>query len=172
MKNKKGFTLVELLAVIVILSLLFVILTPNVIKTMKSSKRKACDQASREIINLAKAYFEVEPNNTENYIARLREEYYGGISTKCVKEGWPSCRCVSVGQLMDKGYVDINATKPVYGDNPTVEHSWSEEEKCRARVCNYDPGKNSEGKNSVRYTSGEYRYVPKGNTGCEKYDKK
>ena len=41
--KKKGFTLVELLAVIIILSLVLVIAVPSVNKYIKQSKEKAYD---------------------------------------------------------------------------------------------------------------------------------
>ena len=43
MRNEKGFTLVELLAVILVLGLVLVIAVPSVNKYLKSSKQKAFD---------------------------------------------------------------------------------------------------------------------------------
>ena len=40
MKNKKGFTLVELLAVIVVLSLVMIIAIPAITKNTSSAKRQ------------------------------------------------------------------------------------------------------------------------------------
>ena len=39
MKNKKGFTLVELLAIIVLLGLLAILITPKITETLKNKKR-------------------------------------------------------------------------------------------------------------------------------------
>ena len=39
--NKKGFTLIELIAVIVILSIILIVVTPNLIETYKESKLKS-----------------------------------------------------------------------------------------------------------------------------------
>ena len=42
MKNNKGFTLVEILAVLVLISLMMVIIVPNVQKVAYQSKVKLC----------------------------------------------------------------------------------------------------------------------------------
>lgn len=55
MKNKKGFTLVELLAVIVLISLIMVIVVPQVQKVAKQSKIKLCKtkiELAEEALNL------------------------------------------------------------------------------------------------------------------------
>ena len=55
MKNKKGFTLVELLAVIVLISLIMVIVVPQVQKVAKQSKVKLCKSKitlAEETLNL------------------------------------------------------------------------------------------------------------------------
>ena len=49
MKNNKGFTLVEILAVLVLISLMMVIIVPNVQKVALNSKIKLC----KSKINLA-----------------------------------------------------------------------------------------------------------------------
>ena len=54
--KKKGFTLVELLSVIVILSLVLVIAVPSVNKYIKQSKEKAYNTQISTIIEAAQAY--------------------------------------------------------------------------------------------------------------------
>ena len=54
--NKKGFTLVELLAVIVILSIILVIAVPSVNRYIKQSKEKAYNTQISTIIEAAQAY--------------------------------------------------------------------------------------------------------------------
>lgn len=54
MKNKKGFTLVELLAVIVILAVLVLLAVPSVLKMMDGAKENAFEIEAENIINGAK----------------------------------------------------------------------------------------------------------------------
>lgn len=64
MKNNKGFTLVEVLAVIIIIALIGGIAIPNVIRTINNSKNKAEEQMIDNIKTAAEAlYNEIEYNN-------------------------------------------------------------------------------------------------------------
>lgn len=53
---KKGFTLVELLAVIVILSVISMLVFPNVIKIINQSKENLYQSQLRDIENVAKNF--------------------------------------------------------------------------------------------------------------------
>ena len=57
MKTKKGFTLVELLAVIVILAILVLLAVPSVLKMMDNAKENAFKIEAENIINGAKLKF-------------------------------------------------------------------------------------------------------------------
>lgn len=54
MKNRKGFTLVELLAVIVILSIVLIIATPNILKALNASKETLNDIDKKNLQDAAK----------------------------------------------------------------------------------------------------------------------
>ena len=72
--KKKGFTLVELLAVIIILSLVLVIAVPSVNKYIKQSKEKAYDTQISTIIEAAQAYASTNPEllpNRENISVKV-----------------------------------------------------------------------------------------------------
>lgn len=56
MLNKKGFTLIEVLAVIVILGLLAGILTPTVKKMITNSEESVSEQQIKTVITAAKKY--------------------------------------------------------------------------------------------------------------------
>jgi len=56
MKNKKGFTLVELLAVIIVLSLILAIAVPSVNKYLKASKEKAYEVQINNMLEAAETY--------------------------------------------------------------------------------------------------------------------
>ena len=64
-KNKKGFTLVELLAVIALLALLMGIAVPNIISTINNSKRNDFLSDTKRMV--AKAEYLISSNGTENY---------------------------------------------------------------------------------------------------------
>ena len=53
MKNKKGFTLVELLAVIVILAIILVIAVPQIMKVIRASRLSAIQSTANLIISKA-----------------------------------------------------------------------------------------------------------------------
>ena len=71
MKNKKGFTLVELLAVIAILAILVIIALPNVLKMFRSAKENTFVTEVQEIVKTAE----------QNYLS-------GSLSNK-------ECKCFS-----------------------------------------------------------------------------
>ena len=54
MKSNKGFTMVELIAVITILALIALITVPTVNKVIDNSKRKAYDKQVDTIVKAAK----------------------------------------------------------------------------------------------------------------------
>ena len=56
-KQRSGFTLVELLAVIVILAVIAVIATPAVLNIIEDSKKAAAEASARNIVSAAKSYY-------------------------------------------------------------------------------------------------------------------
>ena len=61
--NRKGFTLVELLGVIVILSIIMLIAIPNITSTLEKSKRDGYLTDAKKMISLAK--YEIRKGDTE-----------------------------------------------------------------------------------------------------------
>ena len=89
MKNKKGFTLVELLAVIVILGIIMVIATKTVMDYINESKVRIRYIAAKEIVEIASAYMEVEGQNG----------------------------CVRIKKMIDDEYLESDTTNPRTGEN-------------------------------------------------------
>ena len=58
--NKKGFTLVELLAVIVILALLIVVVATTALPAMNNAKKSALKTYAQRVIEQAKTYYTTE----------------------------------------------------------------------------------------------------------------
>ena len=106
MKNKKGFTLAELLGVIVILLLLILIVTPIFIKYTKKASNSVYDVQINTIKSSARAWAEDEKN-----IKLLPT-----INDECIE--------VSLEKLKELGYLDYNIKNPKtnekFDDNLTV----------------------------------------------------
>ena len=68
MKNKKGFTLVELIAIIIVIGLIIGILTPTAIRLIANSKKNAFREGMRSIVRSVEIYME------ENNLRTLPEE--------------------------------------------------------------------------------------------------
>ena len=84
MKNKKGFTLVELIAVIVILAIISLIAIPSVISTLNYSKKTIHDEQLAELEKSARNWY------VQNIREIEKERDY----------------CVSVAELIQTGYID------------------------------------------------------------------
>ena len=98
--NKKGFTLVELLAVIVILSLLLLLAVTTVSSQFKNSKDELYD---------------TQLNNV-----KLAAEMWGS-DNKVKLNSISDCVTLTLGYLKDEGYVDANIkntyTKELFKDD-------------------------------------------------------
>jgi type IV pilus assembly protein PilA len=62
--NKKGFTLVELLATIVVLGIVAAIATPAVLGVIEKSKKNAMVANARQMISATKTYVSENPDTT------------------------------------------------------------------------------------------------------------
>ena len=85
LKNKKGFTLVELLAVIVVLAIIILIAMPSVMSAMDKARRNALITEANEITKIAATAFADDSMGT-------------GLTSKCY----------SLQALKDGGYLDKN----------------------------------------------------------------
>lgn len=99
---KKGYTLVELLIVIVVLSIVAIVIIPNVLKIIDSSRRQYAKDSASQVVQTVKLY----------HANKLIEN--GGVFDKinfiCDKE------CISNDNIK----LDINGTTP---DNGNIEVS-------------------------------------------------
>lgn len=86
MKNKKGFTLVELLGVIVILSMIVLVTVPALISTLKGSEEKQIEEFEKSVYLAAESYFQM---NSELYpqLGSSGAKAYVPIST-LIEEGF------------------------------------------------------------------------------------
>lgn len=115
--NKKGFTLVELLAVIVVLALLMVIATSTIGSALDNSRKKALTIAAQKFLNDAytTAQSELLNGSQATTSVSINKDGYSGSITIDATTGKITSYCVSVTQYNIK----VNGTHT--GDGvPTV----------------------------------------------------
>ena len=66
MKNNKGFTLVELLATLVVLGIIMAIAVPNVVSVVQKNRQKNLIEDGKKMISLAQYYVAKNPSATGN----------------------------------------------------------------------------------------------------------
>lgn len=99
--NKKGFTLVELLAVLVILAAIMGIAIPSITSSMERNKEKQNESKERMLESFAEIYVADHKNALYNNLGTAEECY------------------ISVTELRDKGYLTDDADK--YSDNSEIK---------------------------------------------------
>ena len=114
--KKKGFTLVELLAVIIILSLVLVIAVPSVNRYIKQSKEKAYNTQISTIIEAAQAYA-----SANSGLLPRKEEFV-------VK--------ITLGQLKSSGLIKEEVKNP--NDDKYFDDALTIEIKKKGETYNYD----------------------------------
>ena len=105
MKNKKGFTLVELLAVIVILAVILVIAIPRIIDVIDSSKLSSFESSARMIISDAEKQYAINKvNGIEEEIScentsKLNSNEYSNCEITFDSEGLASIELTGSGKF-------------------------------------------------------------------------
>lgn len=83
MKNNKGFTLLEMIVVVMIIAVLFLLTIPNVSKVMGTVDSKACD-AQCKVIDSAAIQYRLEYDEMPNSITDL-------VSAGLIEENQTTC---------------------------------------------------------------------------------
>lgn len=91
--NNKGFTLIEILAVLVILVVIMSIAIPSITSSVERSKAKQREQ----VINIVKAQAELYADKHKNTFTQ-----------------------VSVGELIDEGYLTLEDAKDPQNEKSTI----------------------------------------------------
>lgn len=74
-KNEKGFTLIEMLIVLLVISVLLIITIPNMSKNSNSVKAKGCEALQKTVEAQVQAYF-IETGAFPSSIQALVDEEY------------------------------------------------------------------------------------------------
>lgn len=102
LKNEKGFTLIEMLIVLFVISILMIITIPNIVKNQSSIKSKGCEAFVQMVQGQVQAY-EIDHNKWPANIEELKTEQYVTDTT-----------CPNGASI----YIDVNG-KVTSGATPT-----------------------------------------------------
>ncbi len=75
LKNQKGFTLIEMMIVLLVISILLIITVPNVIKNNSSINEKGCEAYQKMVQGQVQAY-QLDHNNKIPTVTELSEANY------------------------------------------------------------------------------------------------
>ena len=127
MKNK-GFTLVELLAIIVILMLLITVITPKVIKQLNTSEDVTQKEQINTLINIAKIY-------TEEKTEKLPEK--NSVSVVTIQELKES-GLINKKQVLDpKTNEELTGCIKIKDENNKYKYEYTDE--CTLITVTFDP---------------------------------
>lgn len=110
--NKKGFTLVELLAVIVILALLIVVVANTALPAMNNAKKNSLEVYAERVVNQAKALHasaQVDINSVKKA---------DGATNACTQNsGVYTCTFANISEVMG---ADTDSTYTIVSGSPVV----------------------------------------------------
>ena len=111
MKDNKGFTLVELLAVLVLLSVVMAIVIPSLSASLSRTKDKQNQSNYKFLESAAEMY-------VSDYFDSVKSNM--GDNNKCKDEEngeYNKCKCyITISDLLEEGYIDQNATVDADGN--------------------------------------------------------
>jgi len=117
--NKKGFTLVELIATITIMLLITVIVTPNIIKYVDRGKDRQYEQLESQIISAAKDYY---IKNKDDGTSIPLSELINEIDEEFIKNGKIIDPRNSGKCLTGNVIVELNGQRINYSYTPSTEN--------------------------------------------------
>lgn len=122
MKNNKGFTLVELLAVVVILIIVISLITPKVFNQLKTAEKITDQEQINAIIDTSKLYMnqhsELLPEHNSLYIITLNELKESGL--------------IKTSQILNPSTKEeLTGCVVVNYENNKYKYEYKEEKDCR-----------------------------------------
>lgn len=75
MKNEQGFTLIEMLIVLLVISILLIITIPNITKHQSTIQTKGCEAFVKMVEAQVQAY-EIDHNKLPTSVVELKEKEY------------------------------------------------------------------------------------------------
>ncbi len=113
--NEKGFTLVELLGVLVLLTVVVLVAFPNILGVVKSTSDQVSDATKSLLESNARSYVN---DNLSNYSDSTKKNY-----------------CVSVEDLIEEGYTKTPIASVSKDSAKEIEESWAVSFQCQNSEC-------------------------------------
>ena len=159
MKKKKGFTLVELLAVIVILAVILIIAVPRISDVIKNSKKASFESSAKTIISQAeKKKMENEVLGNTNPIncsdiANINNDDYASCEINFDASG--NAKITLIGKGKFEGLKIVDATKDKMSVTLETDSSWFTYKDVVGGIAitGYTAGMNAEDRKSTRLNS-------------------
>lgn len=107
MKNNKGFTLIELIATILVLALILGITIYVALNVIKKGKEKTYNITKNEV-----------ETNADNYLTENNQRLF-----YLIKDEDTEYQCITVENLIDYGYLDNDVTKSLIDEHQNVKPS-------------------------------------------------
>ncbi|MEN1970576.1 competence type IV pilus major pilin ComGC [Lentibacillus sp. N15] len=82
-KNQKGFTLIEMLIVLMIISVLIILIVPNLASKSKDVNEKGCDALKAVVQSQADAYYVDKKKNATDTADLVSGKYITDEQTSC-----------------------------------------------------------------------------------------
>ena len=156
MKEKKGFTLVELLAVIVILALIALIATPIILNVINDAKKQAAKDSAYGYMDAVEKYIvssELEDKSIQDRTYSVEELNSMGVSVKgstpdngTIKIENSSVKSYDIGidgYVVRNGKVEKVSTTKSFKNGTAVYYNPVSGEKCKSSEAVSTTGKNS-----------------------------
>lgn len=115
-KNNKGFTFIELMAVIVILGVIITIATFSVTRILKKNKQTAYDTKLEIILKQAKQY--IQDNDDLIYSSTGRYTYHDPFHNEDITY---VCKTLTIQNLLDEEYLDSDGDNVATSQNIVMD---------------------------------------------------
>lgn len=125
---KKGFTLIEILGVVIILGIIAAIIYPTVNNVINDSKEKAYEDQKLQIVKAAKSYI------VDN-IDELPEVTCSGTTpTLATGDSYPE---ITVSELISAGYIEVDEVQDPRKTGDTMDGTVSVSYSCAYNQYEY-----------------------------------
>lgn len=159
--NRKGFTLIELIAVIVMIGLIMVIVVPNILDIVNESKAASYNTLIKNIVTASEMYYE------ECEYGNLSNEKYGSYA--CTIDTSSNSITIPLSALANTGFLKVSDTKEV--DGKEVKAVLNPKSNIDMSDCQIQITKEKETKtdgNGIENTKVTYKVTDKSGSNCPK----